>query len=58
LAKGENIEIIDVADGPLAKGIVPLENIFDLYDTYKGKISEKSVTRLLNSTLEPRNPQN
>jgi hypothetical protein len=27
LAEEENIEIIDIADGPLPKGIIPLENL-------------------------------
>jgi hypothetical protein len=29
LAERENIEIVDVDDGPLPKGIVLLENLFD-----------------------------
>jgi hypothetical protein len=41
LVERENIEIIDVADGPLPKGIVPLENLFDRNDMYKGKPSNK-----------------
>jgi hypothetical protein len=35
LDEKESIEIIDVADGPLPKGIVPLENLFDQNDVYK-----------------------
>jgi hypothetical protein len=41
LAEKESIEIIDVADEPLPKGIVPLENLFDRNDMYKGKPSNK-----------------
>jgi hypothetical protein len=29
LVERENIEIINVVDGPLPKGIIPLENLFD-----------------------------
>ena len=32
LDEKESIEIIDVVDGPLPKGIVPLENLFDRND--------------------------
>jgi mRNA-degrading endonuclease RelE of RelBE toxin-antitoxin system len=41
LAERENIEIIDVANGTLPKGIVPLENHFNRDDMYKGKPSKK-----------------
>jgi hypothetical protein len=41
LAENGNIEIIDIADGPLPKGIVPLENLFDRNDMYKGDPSKK-----------------
>jgi hypothetical protein len=41
LAERENIEIIDVVDEPLPKGIVPLENLFEHNDMYKGKPSIK-----------------
>jgi hypothetical protein len=47
LVEKESIEIIDMADGPLPKGIVPLENLFDQNYMYKGKplnkISDKIV---------------
>jgi ribonuclease HI len=39
LAEGENIDIIDIPNGPLPKGIVPLEILFDQNDMYKGKAS-------------------
>jgi hypothetical protein len=35
----KNIEIIDIADRPFPKGIIPLENLFDQNDMYKGKPS-------------------
>jgi ribonuclease HI len=41
LAEKVNIEIIDIADEPLPKGIVPLEDLFDRNDMYKGKPSSK-----------------
>jgi len=47
LYQRENIEIIDVADGPRPKGIIHLENIIDENDMYKGiplnKISDEIV---------------
>jgi hypothetical protein len=47
LYQRQNIEIIDVADGPRPKGIIPLENIIDENDMYKGitlkKISDEIV---------------
>jgi len=36
-----NIEIIDLPDEPLPKGIVPLERLFDRNGIYKGKTSNK-----------------
>lgn len=41
LAEKENIEIIDLPDEPLPKGVVPLERLFDRNDMYKGKPSSK-----------------
>jgi hypothetical protein len=41
LAEKESIKIIDIDYGPLPKGIVPLENLFDRNDMYKGKPSNK-----------------
>jgi hypothetical protein len=41
LAEEANIEIIDLPDGPLPKGVVPLERLFDRNDMYKGKSSSK-----------------
>jgi hypothetical protein len=41
LAEKENIEIIDLPDGPLPKGVIPLERLFDRNDMYKGKSSRK-----------------
>jgi hypothetical protein len=41
LAEKANIEFIDIADRPLPKGIVPLEDLFDRNDMNKGKPSSK-----------------
>jgi hypothetical protein len=41
LDERENIEIIDVDDRPLPKGIVPLENLLDWNDMYKGRPLKK-----------------
>jgi hypothetical protein len=41
LVERESIEIIDLHDGPLPKGIVLLERLFDRNDMYKGKSSSK-----------------
>jgi len=47
LAKKENIEIIDIADKSLPKGIVPLENLFDHNDMYKGRQSRKINDKII-----------
>lgn len=36
-----DIEIIDLLDGPLPKGIIPLERLFDQNDMYTGKMSSQ-----------------
>ena len=36
-----DIEIIDLHDGPLPKGIIPLERLFDQNDMYTGKMSSQ-----------------
>jgi hypothetical protein len=41
LAEKENIEIIDLLDGSLPKGVAPLERLFDQNDMYKGNSSSK-----------------
>jgi hypothetical protein len=41
LVEEVNIEIIDFPDGPLPKGVIPLERLFDRNDMYKGKSSRK-----------------
>jgi hypothetical protein len=41
LAEKGNIEIVILVDGPLPKGIIPLEKMFDQNDMYKGKSSSK-----------------
>jgi hypothetical protein len=42
LVEKVNIDIIDFPDGPLPKGVVPLEIIFYRNDMYKGKSSRKN----------------
>jgi len=42
LVEKVNIDITDFPDGPLPKGVVPLEIIFYLNDMYKGKSSRKN----------------
>jgi hypothetical protein len=51
LVEKESIEIIDVADGPLPKGIVPLENLFDRNDMYKGKPSNKISDEIIECNI-------
>ena len=51
MAEKESIEIIDVADGPLPKGIVPLENLFDQNDMYKGKPSNKISEEIIECNI-------
>jgi hypothetical protein len=41
LVEEADIEIIDLLDGPLPKGIIPLERFFDQNDMYKGKMSSQ-----------------
>jgi len=41
LVEEADIEIIDLLDGPLPKGIIPLERLFDQNDMYTGKMSSQ-----------------
>jgi hypothetical protein len=58
LANSMNLEVIDFPNNTLPKGCVPLEQMFDRHDMYKGKLvvdqSDKVLEFNIGSKIEPR----